>query len=105
MEYSQKASQLAVVVTPRITASTRPKLAEGFTASCGCDESFMVKRVSFISQKASQLAVVVTPGDFYSVRLLDSQKASQLAVVVTVTLVNDHSCRITHRRLHSWLWL
>ena len=60
-DYSQKASQLAVVVTGRPALFLRP----------------------VASQKASQLAVVVTlsilhlPVQFYS------QKASQLAVVVT----------------------
>ena len=59
---SQKASQLAVVVTPQEHLNSLGlELTEGFTAGCGCDGTLFIEaRVVPFSQKASQLAVVVT---------------------------------------------
>ena len=102
---SQKASQLAVVVTVQNSLNQQvQRLAEGFTAGCGCDLLAFRRAQRSNSQKASQLAVVVTLKLIQDKSLHYSQKASQLAVVVT-----NHHCTsvVLHprRRLHSWLWL
>ena len=60
------------------------RLAEGFTAGCGCDLFSAAKTALKDSQKASQLAVVVTLTIPIVFNNLSSQKASQLAVVVTL---------------------
>ena len=82
---SQKASQLAVVVTCILTIfHLRLGLTEGFTASCGCDFPNLGNVIAITSQKASQLAVVVTLTEFIKFDSNNSQKVSQLAVVVTL---------------------